>query len=159
MATTRTKPEAAVRRTAGDRSSAATRPPIRSRRDAGSAATRRSRDRTAIGSVSAQPLGRVARRLAELERDRLGLGDGGRARGRRRHDRLPERLRERDVERVALVEQVEADLVAGERALEREEAAAMERGQPEAPDSVAMLARGVALVALPAVARVSGGQA
>ena len=53
-------------------------------------------------------------------------------------------------------QQVERQLVAGERPLEGQERSAMERRQAQLPDGQPMLERGVALVALPAVARDSG---
>src|SRR6185503_6222118 len=101
------------------------------------------------------------RRLACLAQDRLRLGDGSRA-------DLTRHLRQRQavepvqlVELVGmlvaldrLVEQVQADLVAGEGPLEGEEAPPMEWREAEPADRVAVLAGGVALVALPAVAGV-----
>ena len=55
-----------------------------------------------------------------------------------------------------ITQQVEVELVAGQRPLERQEGAAMERRQAEAADRHPVLERRVALVALPAVARDSG---
>ncbi len=54
-----------------------------------------------------------------------------------------------------VAEQVERDLVARQRPLQREERAPVERRQPEPTDRPAMLERRVSLVVLPPVARIS----
>ena len=62
------------------------------------------------------------------------------------------------VEAAGSAEQVELELVAGERPLERQERAPVERREAQAPDRLPVLERGVALVVLPAVAGVAGRQ-
>ena len=85
---------------------------------------------------------RVERRVVGHDRDQLALEQVV-GLGRRRRVR----------------EQVEVQLVAGERPLEGQERAPVERGQAQRADRVAVVARRVALVVLPAVARVARREA
>src|SRR5262245_61874195 len=107
------------------------------------------------------------RQLARLAQDRLSLGDRrsadpARQLGHRKLRQLvhavePVELAElvRLLEAVdALVEEVEAHLVAGERPLQGEERAPVERGEPQPADRVTVIASGIALVVFPAVARI-----
>src|SRR6266566_6535852 len=94
------------------------------------------------GDLQALEIDHVECRVVGHDRDELALEEVVYRRGRRR-----------------IAQQIEIELIAGERSLEGQEAASVERCQALSPDRVAMVPRRVPLVVLPAVARVASREA